>query len=272
MNDIACFLKEDLQDIGDITSDYLFSDEETEGIIFTKNDCILAGLSEVKQVFSRTGAQIKILEKEGDFIKNQTTIATVQGPVRSILSGERLALNILGRMSGIATETKKIVDLCKPLNESIEIAATRKTTPGFRKYEKKAVVIGGGVSHRNGLYDAILIKDNHLNLIGSIEKAIEKIRENHNDMPIEIEVENEQDAITAAKLSVDVIMLDNFSALNAGLLVKKIRKINPEIIIESSGGITEKNIQEYASFSDRISLGMLTHTIKNIDFSLELIK
>jgi nicotinate-nucleotide pyrophosphorylase (carboxylating) len=270
MDDISRFLKEDLQNIGDITSDFFFSDETGIGTIFNKNKCTLAGLNEAKDVFEHTGAKLKPIKKDGDCIENFTKIAEVSGSLKSILSGERLALNFLGKMSGIATTTKNFLDICKPYNESIKIAATRKTTPGFRKYEKKAVVIGGGITHRMGLYDAILIKDNHIKAIGSVKKAIEHIRASNSNIQIEIEVENEKDALTAAKSLVDIIMLDNFSPSNARIIVKKIKKINPSIKIEISGGINFKNVQSYAPFSDIISVGMLTHTIKNIDFSLEL--
>jgi nicotinate-nucleotide pyrophosphorylase (carboxylating) len=272
MNDIEFFLKEDLNDIGDITSESLFNDETTKAVIIVKNDCNLAGLEEAKHVFSLMDVHLKSLYNDGESIDKNTIIANVHGPIKGILSAERLVLNILGRMSGIATQTRDIVDLCKTVNESIQIAATRKTTPGFRKFEKKAVVIGGGISHRMGLYDAILIKDNHLKLIGSVEKAIEKIRVHLKDHPIEIEVESEEDAVIAAKSNVDVIMLDNISAINAEAIAKKIKKINPKITIEVSGGITKENIKNFAPFSDIISLGILTHTIKNIDFSLEIRK
>jgi nicotinate-nucleotide pyrophosphorylase (carboxylating) len=174
-------------------------------------------------------------------------------------------------MSGISTETKKLVDLCKSINPNVSIAATRKTTPGFRKYEKKAVVIGGGESHRFGLFDAVMIKDNHIKLIGSVEKAIKKVKENVRNKIIEVEVENESDAITAARLGVDVIMLDNMNPKTGELIAKKIKQINNKITIEISGGITSDNIQDYASYADRISLGYITHSIKSIDFSLETI-
>ena len=174
-------------------------------------------------------------------------------------------------MSGIATETKKLVDICKSINPKVTIAATRKTTPGFRKYEKKAVVIGGGESHRFGLFDAVMIKDNHIKLIGSVDKAITKIKEKVQNKVIEIEVENEKDAMTAARLNVDVIMLDNFDPKTAKDIANSIHKINQNILIEISGGVTSNNISKYASFADRISLGYITHSIKSIDFSLEII-
>lgn len=270
MDDIDRFLKEDLGEKGDITSESLFTSEQASAEIIALDDCIIAGIEEMKTVFDKTGAVATLNISDGDFIEKGTVVATIKGSARSILKGERLALNIIGRMSGIATETKKLVDKCKVINPKVTIAATRKTTPGFRKYEKKAVVIGGGESHRFGLFDAVMIKDNHLKLIGSVEEAIKKVRENVSDTIIEIEVENMHDAETAAALHVDVIMLDNFNPKEGKAVAKKIRKINPDVLIEISGGVTEGNIEKYASFADRISVGYLTHSIKNKDFSLEI--
>jgi nicotinate-nucleotide pyrophosphorylase (carboxylating) len=270
MDEIDIYLSEDLGKEGDITSDSLFKNETANAIIIAKEKCIVAGLEELKNVFKKTGASTKLLVKDGDSIKEKTVVAKIKGSARSILKGERLALNIIGRMSGIATETKILIEICRQINPNVEIAATRKTTPGFRSFEKKAIIIGGGEPHRYGLYDGVLIKDNHLKLIGSIEKAIRKIKENLTNKIIEIEVENEKDAIIAAKLNVDVIMLDNFDTKSAETVAKKIRKINKNILIEISGGINAENITKYAAFADRISLGYLTHSIKSKDFSLEI--
>ncbi|MFW6149033.1 MAG: carboxylating nicotinate-nucleotide diphosphorylase [Atribacterota bacterium] len=271
MDDIDRFLYEDLGEEGDITSDCLFTNEIAQASIVAKEDCVVAGLEEMKIVFERIGARTELQAKDGDFVKKNTIVSTIRGPARFILKGERLALNIMGRMSGIATETKKLVDICKKINPNVAIAATRKTTPGFRKYEKKAVIIGGGEPHRFGLYDAVMIKDNHLKLIGSLEKAIQKINKKIHKKIIEIEVENKRDALIASRLDVDVIMLDNFDPSVGEETAKKIRQQNPHILIEVSGGIAPKNIKKYASFADRISLGYLTHSIKNKDFSLEII-
>ena len=174
-------------------------------------------------------------------------------------------------MSGIATETKKLTDKCRKINPGVNIAATRKTTPGFRKYEKKAVEIGGGDPHRFGLFDAVLIKDNHLMKKTSISKTIKIIKEKTKNKIIEIEVENEKDAIKAAKNDVDYIMLDNFPPEKGKKVANKIRKISPKTKIEVSGGITPDNIIDYASYPDRISMGYLTHSINSMDFSLEII-
>ena len=270
MDDIDRYLTEDLGKEGDITSKSLFHNEVATAKIIAKEDCIVAGLEEVKIIFNKTGAKTKLQNNDGDFINKNTTVVKIKGPIRSILKAERLALNIIGRMSGIATETKKLIKKCQKINPNITIAATRKTTPGFRKYEKKAVVIGGGEPQRFGLYDAVIIKDNHLKLIGSVEKAIQLFNKKLHNKVIEIEVENENDALTAARLNVDFIMLDNFNPKKAKYIAKRIREENPHVRIEVSGGITEKNIQQYASFADRISLGYLTHSIKSKDFSLEI--
>jgi nicotinate-nucleotide pyrophosphorylase (carboxylating) len=270
MDDIDRFLQEDLGKGGDITSDSLFTNEPAKAKIISKESCIIAGLDEIKKVFNKTGAKTFFKVCNGDYVKEGTIVAIVEGTARAILRGERLAMNIVSRMSGIATETKKLIDISKSINPDVSVAATRKTTPGFRKYEKKAVLIGGGESHRLGLFDAVMIKDNHIKLIGSVEKAIQTVKEKVNNKIIEVEVENEKDAITAAKLNVDVIMLDNFDPISGEKVAKKIRQINKNILIEISGGINIKNIKNYASFADRISLGYITHSIKSIDFSLEI--
>ena len=227
-------------------------------------------LEEAKLIFSKTEAKAKNLVNDGDFVRKKDIVCKITGPAKAILKGERLALNFICRMSGIATETKMLVDKCKKINPKISVAATRKTTPGFRKYEKKAVKIGGGETHRFGLYDAFMIKDNHIKVAGSIEDAIKKVKQKVRDKIIEVEVENEEDALLAANLDVDVIMLDNFTPDCAKKVAKKIKEINSNILIEVSGGVTPENITNYAFFADRISLGHLTHSVKSKDFSLEI--
>ncbi len=271
MGDIERFLNEDLNKEGDITTESLFLNERGKAKIIAKENGIVAGLKEAEKVFKKTGANFEQIVNDGEFVEKNETVAVVKGPIKSILIGERLALNFICRMSGIATETKKLTDKCRKINPNVNIAATRKTTPGFRKYEKRAVEIGGGDPHRYGLFDAVLIKDNHLKKKTSISKTIKIIKEKTKNKMIEIEVENEKDALEAAKNDVDYIMLDNFSPDDGKIAAGKIRKINPKIKIEVSGGITPQNITKYASYPDRISMGYLTHSVKNIDFSLEII-
>lgn len=272
MDDIDRFLEEDLATEGDITSKTLFTTETANAIIIAKQPCIISGLTEATHVFQKTGAQLHNQVQEATHIPTNTTIATIHGPITAILTGERLALNFLGKMSGIATETNKLLTQCKKINPNIIIAATRKTTPGFRKYEKKAVQHGGGDPYRNGLYDAFMIKDNHIKHIGSLQQALKKITNNNpHHKPIIVEVENKNDALIAAKANVDIIMLDNLSPQQAQTLTQIIRNQNEHVQIEISGGITPDNITQYAAFADRISLGYLTHSTKTINFSLEII-
>jgi nicotinate-nucleotide pyrophosphorylase (carboxylating) len=271
MDDIDRYLLEDLGIEGDITSNSIFEEETGCGHIISRQDCIVAGLIEVKKVFEKTGSNVKLTAKDGDKILENTIAVKIDGSLRSILTGERLALNFICRMSGIATETRDLVDKCKKVNPKVNIAATRKTTPGFRKYEKKAVIIGGGQPHRYGLYDAVLIKDNHIRAAGSIQKAIKKVKNHVSEKIIEVEVEKKSDALIAANMGVDAILIDNLKPKSAEVLAKQIRKVDKNILIEVSGGINQNNILEYASFADRISLGYITHSIKSIDFSLDII-
>ena len=273
MDEIDRFLDEDLRKKGDITSNGLLNTrQKAKAMIIAKQECIVAGLYEAGVVFKKTGATPRLLHKDGTAVKNGDRVMKIQGSARSILKAERLALNIIGRMSGIASETEKLVRHCKHINKNVTIAATRKTTPGFRKFEKKAVKLGGGEAHRFGLFDAVLIKDNHLKLVGSVSEAIRRMKKTYPRKTIEIEVENEIDALSAAQMGVGIIMLDNLSPGDGEHIAQKIRKINPGILIEVSGGITDQNIEQYASFADRISMGYLTHSVKNKDFSLEIFK
>jgi len=268
MDDIDRFLLEDLDEKGDITSEAILGDEKGVAYIISREQCILAGVEEALEIFRRVGSVAKAIKKDGEEVKPNEKIMSIEGKIKNILAGERLALNFLSRMSGIATLTHELTEKCRRKNPNIKIAATRKTTPGFRKYEKKAVAIGGGHPHRMGLYDGILIKDNHLACI-SIREAIRKAR--RLGMPVEIEVENIEDAVIAAEEGADIIMLDNMKPAQAIIAVRKVRHINPDIKIEVSGGITPENIINY-TFADIISLGMLTHSVKSKDFSLEIEK
>jgi nicotinate-nucleotide pyrophosphorylase (carboxylating) len=269
MDEIDQFLKEDLGE-GDVTSNALFTNEEGKGYIYLKESAVLAGLLEARLVFERVGCKVKLLKKEGSKAKKGAKVLEVSGLVRSILGAERLALNFLARMSGITTQTRQMFEKCKRVNPRVTLAGTRKTTPGFRRWEKRAIVLGGGEPHRMGLWDAVLIKDNHLAAIGSVEEAVKRAKEKVKDKPIEIEVANLKDAELAAKLGVDAIMLDNLPPSKGKKIAEALRKINPKILIEVSGGINQKNITKYASYPDRISCGCLTHSVKAIDFSLEI--
>ena len=266
------FLAEDLNQPGDITSQALVSDEKVKAHIIAKEDCIVAGMKVAGQIFEKEGIEIQILVNDGETVIEGKPVMSLQGSAAAILKTERLALNFIQRLSGIATLTRDLVDDCRTLNPEIKIAATRKTTPGLRKFEKDAVEAGGGTRHREGLYDQILIKDNHLKIVGSVDKAIKMARESGLSKIIEVEVISVAMAKEAAHAKPDIIMLDNMEPYMAKGVAEIIRKIHPEVIVEVSGGITPENITSYAGFADVISLGWLTHSVKAADFSLEFLE
>lgn len=270
--DVASFLAEDIKN-SDITSEMLLSEKKARAIIIGKQDCVIAGLEEAIEIFSYLGLDVKTDAGDGIKAFKGDVILTIEGRAKDILAGERLALNFLGRMSGIATETRKLVDKCRKINPEVKIAATRKTTPGFREFEKKAVVLGGGEPHRYRLDDAFLIKDNHLKLLPSIEEAVLRAKKSEyaqKGKKVEIEVESLEDAVKAVKAGADIVMLDNMGSKDAKEAYIKIKGTNRDVIVEISGGVTPDNIEEYAEHADMISLGYLTHSIKAVDFSLEI--
>ncbi len=266
MEDIRRFLREDVGQ-GDITSETVLKVESARGRIFARRSCIVAGLEEAGMVFKALGLKPRLLKKDGDKISKGDNVLLVDGDVRKILKGERLALNFLMRMSGIATETRRLVERCRSIRATVLVSATRKTVPGFRKYDKKAVEIGGGWSHRKGLYDGVLIKDNHLKFV-TIEQAVTKAKSTRR--PIEVEVTSEKGALKAAMAGADIIMLDNMTPSKAKRISSRLRKSYPTTKIEISGGVTPENIIDYAKYADIISLGHLTHSVKAANFSMEL--
>jgi nicotinate-nucleotide pyrophosphorylase (carboxylating) len=266
------FLREDIGS-GDITSELVVpAKAKAKGRIVCKEQCVLAGVSEAGAVFEELGARIVNIKEDGSRIDEGDIVLEVEGPARAILAGERLALNFVMRMSGIATRTQDLVAKCRKVNPKVRVAATRKTTPGFREFEKKAVVIGGGDPHRAGLFDAVLIKDNHIKMAGGVAEALRRARSGSFTKKIEIEVENAADATTAVKNGADIIMLDNFGPDELKRLSAELKKLNPDVLIEASGGIKSANIEQYAAGADIISLGLLTHSVKSVDFSMEIEK
>lgn len=265
------YLEEDLG-TGDITTNALIGKVKARASVIAKEDCVLAGSEEASRVFEHSGLRIRHFARDGERVRKGSVVMDIFGDARSLLKTERLALNFITRMSGIATMTRELVVKCRNINPDIQIAATRKTTPGFRKYEKKAVIIGGGVPHRAGLHDQILIKDNHLKLVGSVEKAVKLARKSKPNKIIEVEVADLAGAEEAARAGADIIMLDNMDPGTVKKACKAIRKIAPKIKIEVSGGITPGNITRYAEFADIISLGCLTHSPKSANFSMEIVK
>jgi len=268
-SDLSGFLKEDIGR-GDITSATLFKNEQARAYIFTKQPCILAGLVEAIDLFALKRLAVFPKSEDGAKVAAGTTVLEVGGKAKDMLQVERTALNILSRMSGIATQTGRLTELVRKKNPSCQVAATRKTTPGFRFYEKKAVVIGGGNPHRFGLFDAILVKDNHIAVAGGLDNVLERVK--GAKVPVEIEVEDLEGALKCAQAGIDIIMLDNFTPRKAEEAYDAVKKVSPATVVEVSGGITEDTIAEYACSADIISLGSLTHTVRPIDFSMEILR
>ncbi|MCK4288099.1 MAG: carboxylating nicotinate-nucleotide diphosphorylase [Bacteroidales bacterium] len=268
-------LEEDLGD-GDFTSLATIPENAYgKAQLLIKEDGILAGVDLVKKIFQKVDKNIKfrVLLKDGTKVKKGDIVFIVEGKSISILSTERLALNFMQRLSGIATATNKIVSQLEGLKT--KVLDTRKTTPNLRLLEKEAVKTGGGENHRMGLYDMIMIKDNHIDFAGGIKQAINAaknyLKKNNKKLKIEIEVRNFDELNQVIECGgVDRIMLDNFSPED---LKKAVNIINGKYETEASGGITINNIRKYAeSGVDFISVGALTHHIKSLDMSLKAIK
>jgi len=271
------FLQEDVGR-GDITSENLEnSNKSVTATILFKSDFvgIISGIEEVQVLLDICNCNSTPHMSDGMKITPKARIMEINGTAKDILKAERIALNLLMRMSGIATTTRKFVDIVHQIDPQISIAATRKTAPGLRLFDKKAVVMGGGISHRNRLDDMVLIKDNHLAVDKSIRKIIPLIREKvGSSIKIECEVTNEAEAVEAIEAGANIIMLDNFTILEArNTLLKLIDEgLRNLVKIEISGGVNLDNIINYAKLKpDIISIGYLTHSSPALDFSLKII-
>ncbi|MCY3854158.1 MAG: carboxylating nicotinate-nucleotide diphosphorylase [Thaumarchaeota archaeon] len=263
------FLDEDVGN-GDISSK-LLPIKTIRAKIISKQNAIIAGTNFAKMIFDLNECYVKILKKDGENIKSGDTILIIKGIASTILKCERTVLNLLSRMSGIATHTNEIIQIAKNINPSIEIYATRKTAPGLRYFDKEAVKIGGGMKHRIDLSEAVMLKDNHIIVYGSMTDLIKKAKSKYE--VIETEVDNIEDAILAIKSGSNIIMLDNFSTHMINDTITKLLKlgIRKNIKIEASGGINIKNIHEYAKTDvDYISIGAITNSVIGIDLSLEI--
>lgn len=273
--DIKHWLTEDIGDGDHTTLCCIPADAIGRSRLIVKDTGIIAGIEVAKKVFEIFDKELRITQymHDGDEVKPKDIAFEVEGKVRSLLQTERLMLNIMQRMSGIATRTREYVKLLE--GTRTRILDTRKTTPGLRMLEKEAVLIGGGCNHRIGLYDMILLKDNHIDFAGGISQAIDRankyLKDNNKNLKIEIEVRNfdELNEVLASG-NVNRIMLDNFSVADTR---KAVEIIGGRFETESSGGITETTIREYALAGvDYISVGALTHSIKSLDMSFKSIK
>jgi len=263
---LSQFLAEDIGK-GDITSDLLPKRKISVRVISREN-AIVAGAAYTKEIFKLKGCNAKILKKDGSRIKPNQIIMTITGDAKMILMCERTALNLLTRMSGIATQTNELV---KKIPNKTKVYATRKTAPGLRYFDKEAVEIGGGKKHRLRLDEMVMIKDNHIAVEDSLLSIIKKAKRKYKKF--EVEVESTSDAVLAAKEGATIIMLDNFSPsqIKRTIKVLKNHKLRNKVMLEASGGINSKNISKYGETGvDIISVGSITNSVKGIDMSLEI--
>ena len=272
LDPIDLALREDVGK-GDLTTDFFVSKEQqAEARIVVRERAILAGSLTAAEVFRRVDPTLKITvpKKDGTGIDAGETIIEIRGAARPILTAERVALNFLQRLSGIATATHKFVEAAG--NKEVSILDTRKTTPGLRALEKAAVVAGGGRNHRFGLFDMVMLKDNHLATAAGFDvfaDALRKFRENHGDIEIEVEADTLEQVHALVKIDgIDMILLDN---MKPAQIREAIALGKGKVKFEASGGVTLKNIRQIAATGvDYISIGALTHSPRAIDFSLEL--
>ena len=257
---------------GDLTSALVIdADREGQARIEARAKMIVCGLPIVREVFSRVDPTLQIESvtdlSDGTAVDAGRVLLRIRGRYASILTAERTALNFLGRLSGIATQTRRLVDRVADL--PCELVDTRKTTPGWRVLEKYAVAVGGGVNHRVGLYDAVLVKDNHIAAAGGLEPAVERaIAKAPDGVAIQIEVESEKMADSAVRLGCRFLLLDN---LDPEVIGRIVARHAPDVVLEASGGIGPSNLRDYAETGvARISMGALTHSVLSTDVALEV--
>ena len=266
---IKCALEEDIG-TGDVTTDTIVPAGATlRGRIVAKQDGVVAGLDVAKQVFLTLDERVSFVVKatDGSRVTRRDVLAEVEGPARALLTGERTALNFLGRMSGIATLTRRFVDAVADTKATI--IDTRKTAPGLRMTDKLAVRLGGGENHRTGLFDMVLIKDNHIDFAGSITQAVERVRASGTTLAIEVETRTLDDVREALALGVERILLDNMSP---DMMREAVALCGGTAQLEASGNVTLDNVLEVAKTGvDYISVGALTHSPAVFDMSLEFV-
>lgn len=265
LTDIRAWLEEDIGE-GDVTTLALVDDEtECEATLQLKEPGVVCGLEVAAGVFSELGARLEPLVEDGTFVE-AGSIATVTGPARGVLTGERVALNVVGRLSGIATLARRYADAVD--GTGAEILDTRKTTPGLRALEKYAVACGGGRNHRRRLDDGVLIKDNHLRVAGGIREAVARVRAAGTALPIEVEVETIEGAREAIDAGADAILLDNMAPAE---LREAVALVRGRATLEASGGVSLETVRQIAETGvDVISVGALTHSAQSLDVSLEV--
>jgi nicotinate-nucleotide pyrophosphorylase (carboxylating) len=270
---LLSFIGEDAP-FGDITTTLVIPEVHCEAVIIAKGEGIIAGLEEAMQLFSYFNIEVNQSHADGSMVKKGDILLTLHGKASLILLLERTVLNIIGRMSGISTKTRDFIDILSRSGAKCRVAATRKTVPGFRLLDKKAVMLGGGDAHRFSLSDGILIKDNHLAII-PLKDAVSNAKINSVYRKIEVEVESTDMAVIAAESGAEILLFDNMTPEKIVLTLSELerRGLRKDRLIEISGSIDEHTIIDYAIPGvDIISIGALTHSVRNFDVSLEIIK
>ena len=273
IEDLLRFIREDAP-WGDVTSETVVPDVTCRAIVRAKSQGVVAGLSEARRLFEHFGVTVRERSADGRAVAPGTVLLDLDGPARAILLVERTALNIIGRMSGIATRTREAVKAVRAVSPDVRVAATRKTAPGLRVLDKKAVILGGGDPHRYTLSDMVLIKDNHLALT-PLAEAIRRAKKESLYRVVEVEVETVEDAVTAAGAGADIVLLDNMTPDTVREAVRALagRGLRDRLTLEVSGGVGEDTLVGYAATGvDIISMGALTHTVRNFDVSLDILK
>ncbi len=268
------FLSEDVGQ-GDVTAAAVVPRELTvEAVVVSKDSGVIAGIEEANVLAEALGLKVEACILDGVEVKKGETVLKLRGNAPTVLVAERTLLNLLSRMSGIATKTRRMVKQLQGKKATSRVAATRKSALGLLYFDKKAVVVGGGDPHRLHLDDMVLIKDNHIVLAGDVATAVRKARAGASfTKKVEVEVTKGSDAVEAAKAGADIVMLDNFSPTQARQAVSDLKKarLRDKVILEASGGITEETLLDYASAGiDVLSLGELTHSVKAFNVSLEI--
>lgn len=262
---------------GDVTTALAIpANSITEVEVTAKESGVIAGMEEAKILLESLGLEVKNLVSDGEEVKAKKVLMKISGDTRTILSVERTLLNIISRMSGIATITRKLIEKIRKAGLKTKVACTRKVAPGLLYLDKKAVLTGGGDTHRLHLDDMILIKDNHIAVVGSVEKTVKTVRKNVSfSKKIEVEVTEVEDVLNAVNAGADIIMLDNFSTEQIEKTVKILKEehLYGKVLLEASGGITAENILAYASTEvNVVSLSEITASAKALDISLEIAK
>ena len=272
---VRSFLAEDIG-YGDVTTDALIdSKQRAEGRVVCKENAVVAGIEEALVILDLAGCQGMSTVRDGSRVKSGTIVLSARGPARALLATERTLLNILAHMSGVATATADLVSIAKKESQGkVRIACTRKTLPGLRYFEKRAVELGGGDTHRLRLDDAVLIKDNHLELAGSVGACVRKAKDRVSfTKKVEVEVTTAYQAVEAAEAGADIVLLDNMTPkeVESSVTLLMSKGLRDRVLVEVSGGIRRENLASYAKTGvDVISVGAITHSAPAVDISLEM--